>query len=482
MFEVAQRFDPVTPVASLRPHPRNPNVGDDATVQESVERNGFFGGILVQESSGYVLGGHTRLRVAAKAGAETVPALWLDVDDETAIRILLVDNRSARKGHDDERALSDLLASLEGDLAGTGYDDAALAALLRQLEDQALPPRPSLKDQFLVPPFSVLDARQGYWQERKRQWLSIGIRSELGRGEAASPGGSPRPSTSLGENGKTVRGDGVGKRLTYVQGDRNDEELDEVSKKILATGSGTSVFDPVLCELVYRWFCPAAGAVLDPFAGGSVRGVVASLLGHPYVGVDLSESQISANLIQAGEMCSEVIPRWFVGDSRNITSGWPAAGEEFDLVFSCPPYYDLEVYTDDPADLSRAPNRCAFVDGLAVALMGAISRLRDNRFVVLVMGEARGKTGDLHALIPGAIEAAERAGLRYYNEAVLVTMVGSLCLRAGRQFASSRKMGRTHQTVLVFTKGDGRKTAEACGTVEVDGGLEVLEDWSSTSS
>jgi hypothetical protein len=27
-------------------------------------------------------------------------------------------------------------------------------------------------------------------------------------------------------------------------------------------GSGTSVFDPVLCELAYRWFCPPGFALL----------------------------------------------------------------------------------------------------------------------------------------------------------------------------------------------------------------------------
>jgi len=35
---------------------------------------------------------------------------------------------------------------------------------------------------FEYPPFSVLSARDGWWQERKRQWLALGIKSELGRG------------------------------------------------------------------------------------------------------------------------------------------------------------------------------------------------------------------------------------------------------------------------------------------------------------
>lgn len=71
--------------------------------------------------------------------------------------------------------------------------------------------RKTLSDRFLVPPFSVLDARQGYWQDRKRAWLSLGIESELGRGGA--PGGSPRPAAQLTDSGHTVRGDGTGKPI-----------------------------------------------------------------------------------------------------------------------------------------------------------------------------------------------------------------------------------------------------------------------------
>lgn len=41
-----------------------------------------------------------------------------------------------------------------------------------------------LGDTFLIPPFSVLNAREGWWQERKRAWLALGIQSELGRGGA----------------------------------------------------------------------------------------------------------------------------------------------------------------------------------------------------------------------------------------------------------------------------------------------------------
>src|SRR4030095_9326964 len=102
--------------------------------------------------------------------------------------------------------------------------------------------------------------------------------------------------------------------------------------------SGTSIFDPVLCELVYRWFCPPTGLVLDPFAGGSVRGIVAALLGRHYTGIDLRAEQIAANEAQAKRICNGTRPTWINGDSRDLEQ--LCEQSSVDLVFSCPPYGD----------------------------------------------------------------------------------------------------------------------------------------------
>jgi hypothetical protein len=61
-------------------------------------------------------------------------------------------------------------------LATIGAPDEAASTT----QEQA---RATLAERFLVPPFSVLDARQGYWQARKSAWIALGIQSELGRGE-----------------------------------------------------------------------------------------------------------------------------------------------------------------------------------------------------------------------------------------------------------------------------------------------------------
>ena len=111
-----------------------------------------------------------------------------------------------------------------------------------------------------------------------------------------------------------------------------------------AEATGTSIFDPVMCELAYRWFSAPGMQVLDPFAGGSVRGVVASVLGRRYFGNELRPEQVAANEAQA-DICPDPKPVWHCGDSVNIREYFTG---QADFLFSCPPYADLEVYSDDP--------------------------------------------------------------------------------------------------------------------------------------
>ena len=224
--------------------------------------------------------------------------------------------------------------------------------------------------------------------------------------------------------------------------------------------SGTSIFDPVLSELMCRWFCPLGGTILDPFAGGSVRGIVASKLGYRYVGVELRAEQLVANTEQADRICvdGDARPLWIEGDSLEL--GDLVGGATFDFVFSCPPYYDLEVYSDDPRDLSTM-SWDQFSRAYSQIIKASVDLLLDNRFACFVVGDVRGKDGFYRGLPELTSEAFRAAGARKYNDAVLVTAAGSLPIRARGQFEASRKLGKTHQNVMVFCKGDPRVAAKS---------------------
>ena len=302
--------------------------------------------------------------------------------------------------------------------------------------DQVMPEQHGSKlgGDWDYPPFSVWNAREGWWQDRKRAWLSLGIKSELGRGG--------------GEDGQDART--FGQDLMRGEHVVGAEATDE-------TQTGTSIFDPVVCELAYRWFCPPGGQIIDPFAGGSVRGIVASHLGRKYVGTELRREQVEANWLQL-PTAADPKPDWRNADSRDIAR--VCFDVQADMVFSCPPYADLEVYSDDPADLSTL-SYDAFVEAYRNIIKETCLLLKDNRFACFVVGDVRDKKGNYRNFTGDTVEAFRSAGLHFYNEAILVTAVGSLPVRVGKQFAAGRKLGKTHQNVLVFVKGDGKKATQA---------------------
>lgn len=119
-------------VGKVRPHPQNPRVGNIDAIVDSIRVNGFYGALVVQKSTGHILAGNHRYLAAIEAGADEVPVIFVDVDDEEAKRILLADNRTADLGTYDEQQLVELLQSLD-DTSGTGYSDDDLSDLLTAL-------------------------------------------------------------------------------------------------------------------------------------------------------------------------------------------------------------------------------------------------------------------------------------------------------------------------------------------------------------
>lgn len=265
-----------------------------------------------------------------------------------------------------------------------------------------------------MPPFSVFDTKQGYWQKRKKEWKEIGLQSEVGRAENLLGGG-----------------------------------LQTLCQKKGISLTGTSVFDPVLCEVVYNWYCSLGGIIFDPFAGGSVRGVVAEMLGRKYIGIDLSEKQIDANRMNADKL--GVYPAWHCGDSRNADSY--IDDETADLLFSCPPYHNLEKYSDHPLDLSNMKYE-DFMEAYTDIISTACRKLKQNRFAVWVIGDVRDTKG-VYRDFPGVTKRIFKDnGLQLYNESVLLEQYGTAPMRAGKQFTAKRKVVKVHQNVLVFYKGD----------------------------
>lgn len=173
-----------------------------------------------------------------------------------------------------------------------------------------------LSQNFVVPPFTSLDAKQGYWQQRKREWASLVGDSGAGRGEGLTFGGSSSSST-IGPKGSACAPDLTHRALhTFLRRRARIKRHPSTPFRYPSASlrrapseyppnanahSYTSLFDPVLMEALCKWFCPRPSmvrppnrpvVVIDPFAGGTTRGIVAAYHGLMYIGVDISEPQV----------------------------------------------------------------------------------------------------------------------------------------------------------------------------------------------
>lgn len=133
-------------------HPENPRRGDVDAIAESIDTNGLYRPVIVQESTGHILAGNHTYLAAVQHGEEEIPVVYLDVNTEQARRIMLADNRHADLGDYDDEMLAAVLNSLP-DLEGTGYTDEDLQALLdaQELPEDVAPEDPAPSAPRLCP-------------------------------------------------------------------------------------------------------------------------------------------------------------------------------------------------------------------------------------------------------------------------------------------------------------------------------------------
>lgn len=276
-----------------------------------------------------------------------------------------------------------------------------------------------LIDIFGVPPISVLDVKQKYWKERKQYWLSLGIESEICR----------------------------------------KENLLSLSPLLKSKHNATSIFDPVLCEIMYRWFTNENDLIYDPFYGGSVRGIVASKLKRKYHGCDIRREQIESNISQSKTICDSHYPTFLYIDSIINNP------EKYDFFFTCPPYYNLEIYSDLDNDLSNMSVE-DFDRSYDHILSKSLANLQENRFAAIVIGDVRDTNGNYLNFVSKTIDIFIKNELVYYNDMILLQEPATAAMRSFNYMNSSRKIAKCHQNVLVFVKGEVNKAVERLNKFE----------------
>jgi ParB-like chromosome segregation protein Spo0J len=131
----------IEPIDSLSLHPDNPREGDIGSIVTSIRQNGWFGSVVVQKSTGYVLAGNHRLQAAKICGIKEVPVFWVDCNDDRAKAILLADNKTAELASWNDHALLALLQEADANsyLLDTAFDQDDIQKLLSKLNADESP-------------------------------------------------------------------------------------------------------------------------------------------------------------------------------------------------------------------------------------------------------------------------------------------------------------------------------------------------------
>lgn len=301
---------------------------------------------------------------------------------------------------------------------------------LFELEKQQIPTQ--LNEKYIVPPFSVFNTHQTYWKVRTKLWNDMGIGGTNGR--------------VTGMNG-----------LSY-----DNRRMDKHKDKPI---NGTSTFSPVVAEVMYKWFTLPHSNIFDPFAGGITRGSVGAFLGHFYVGTDINPIQVSSNYTEWQNLRS----RWVIeGDTKWIECSCLDYKCEVkpDFIFTCPPYYNLEKYTDLEDDMSNAKSYVNFLKSYVNCIDMCYNMLVDDSFMAWVVSDVRDKeTTEYYGLVADTIKACQNVGFKFYNEIILYNDTGNLAIVSGDYLERARKVGRQHQNILIFYKGDTKHIKEKFGGI-----------------
>lgn len=287
---------------------------------------------------------------------------------------------------------------------------------------------------------NVWNTVKGDWLRVKREW-----NARINAAGAAAGVDNPIYATRGG------CWQGVNGFSNVVNTRRKVNASGEVVASTKAHNGNASVLDPVACEVIARFFMPVSGGlVYNPFGGGVQMGYIAGACGFSYLATEIRQNQVDANNAICAEFDSV---RWERADSSRYEPD-----VEVDMVFACPPYYKVETYLDydgkPPAgEINSFKSYDEFRDTLFRGYTNAIRKLKDGRFMVLMVGDSRGKDGGYYCTEAETELFLRSQGLKVYNRIVYVEAEFTRLAHAKRTL-NTRKFPKREQKIIVAFKGE----------------------------
>jgi len=208
-----------------------------------------------------------------------------------------------------------------------------------------------------------------------------------------------------------------------------------------------SVFPAPLMEMIIVRYGGAVGShILDAFAGGPPRGLVSAIMGHRYTGFEIRQEQIDENeaLLKRLKLTGATYVK---SDGRFLDMA--SNDTLFDCAITCPPYFDLEVYSDQHDDISNLGSYSEFNASMWLCAHAHRERMKPGSFVCIIVGLFRDKKGELIDFPADTVENFRDAGFIYWQNIILSKNFASAAVRAGNAWKGQKLVPR-HENLLIF--------------------------------
>lgn len=247
----------------------------------------------------------------------------------------------------------------------------------------------------------------------------------------------------------------ITKTLKKIVGDTGESRADfkgqnqrmgaSYKETLGGASNAVSIFNPHLAQMILSAYCPTGARIYDAFAGGGTRGFIASSMGHRYFGVEIRQEEVDRIMAQQTDL------QTFFDIECSDSQFYTPEQEAYDFSYTCPPYYDLEIYSSLEGDMSNVETYEQFLSMLCNSLTRTFESLKPGSLCVWVVGNFRNKSGELVHFNGDLARIGKEIGFILHDELIFWGASGQAAQRAG-QFVANRKSVRVHEYIIVFKK------------------------------
>lgn len=206
-----------------------------------------------------------------------------------------------------------------------------------------------------------------------------------------------------------------------------------------------SEFHAGVAENIVRFWSLPGAKIVDPFAGRATRAVVASKLDRDYYGYEITPTTYKRNIEHFNKV--KVSPNLYMSDGTLLKE---TPNDFADLIYTCPPYYNIEEYESVDGQLSDCDTYGSFMGFIDRCAENCFRVAKDGAFCVWVVADFRqdGKLVDFHG---DTIQSFKKAGFDYHD-IIIMENISPFATLTTFQAACKRYAPKTHEYILVFRK------------------------------